>query len=252
MRALFRCVANGRQAVLLAPTGVLAAQHYKTIVSRMGPDTPFKVNVGLLRGGMSPKVGRDLRLKIQTGEIQLIVGTHALLSKGVPYNNIGLLVIDEEQRFGVKQKERLKIISSGVDVLTLTATPIPRTLQMSLSGIRDTSSIRSPPPLRKSIVSVVECFSESLVYEAISRELERGGQCFYVVPRISMIETAKETIESIFPDIRIAIAHGRMGVGKVLLCFILFFLHYLASLLSTFKKKYVYITSFSFFRNGRS
>ena len=181
MRALFRSVANGRQAVLLAPTGVLAAQHYKTIMSRMGPDTPFKVNVGFLRGGMSTntKAGKDIRAKIGSGEIQLVVGTHALLSKSVPYNNLGLLVIDEEQRFGVKQKERLKLISSGVDVLTLSATPIPRTLQMSLSGIRDTSAIRSPPPLRRSIISTVERFSESLVAEAISRELNRGGQCFY-------------------------------------------------------------------------
>jgi len=215
MRALFRSVANGRQAVLLAPTGVLAAQHYKTIMSRMGPDTPFKVNVGFLRGGMSTntKAGKDIRAKIGSGDIQLVVGTHALLSKSVPYNNLGLLVIDEEQRFGVKQKERLKLIASGVDVLTLSATPIPRTLQMSLSGIRDTSAIRSPPPLRMSIISAVERFSESLVAEAISRELNRGGQCFYVVPRISMIKDATKMIQNLFPGIRIAVAHGRMGAG---------------------------------------
>jgi transcription-repair coupling factor (superfamily II helicase) len=128
-------------------------------MSRMGPDTPFKVNVGFFRGGMSinTKAGKDIRAKIGSGDIQLVVGTHALLSKSVPYNNLGTLVIDEVQRFGVKQKERLKLISSGLHVVTLSATPIPpRTLYMSLSGIRYTSAIRSPPPLRMSIISAVE------------------------------------------------------------------------------------------------
>jgi transcription-repair coupling factor (superfamily II helicase) len=137
VRAIFRCIVNGQQAALLAPTGVLAAQHYKTMVARMGPGTPYNVTVGLLRGGMATKSGRELRQQVQSGEVSLVVGTHALLSNNIVYNNLGLLVIDEEQRFGVKQKERLKLICNGVDVLTLSATPIPRTLQMSLSGIRD-------------------------------------------------------------------------------------------------------------------
>jgi len=214
MRALYRCVENGRQAVLLAPTGVLASQHYKNLLQRLGPNTPFNVNVGFLRGGMThSKAGKILRDQIESGEIQIVVGTHALLSKGVPYNNLGLLVVDEEQRFGVKQKERLKVITDGVDVLTLSATPIPRTLQMSLSGIRDTSTIKSPPPMRKPIVSVIEPYSDSLVHEAISRELRRGGQVFYVVPRISMIESSKAAIQSLFPETRIIVAHGRQGPG---------------------------------------
>ncbi|KAL7580227.1 hypothetical protein ACA910_012969 [Epithemia clementina (nom. ined.)] len=211
-RALYRAVANGRQAALLAPTGVLAAQHYKNVLKRMGPETPFNVSVALLRGGMSSKTkaGNLLRNQIASGEAQLIVGTHALLGNDLRFQNLGLLVVDEEQRFGVKQKERLKMISNGVDVLTLSATPIPRTLQMSLSGIRDTSTIRSPPPMRKPTITFVNDFDERLVRDAISIELDRGGQCYYVVPRISMIDEAKKLIKKLFPDIRIIIAHGRM------------------------------------------
>lgn len=215
MRALFRTVENGRQGALLAPTGVLAAQHYKNIVRRMGPDTEFNCTIALLRGGMgkNTKAGRELRRQIKSGEVDLIVGTHALLSNDLGFKDLGLLVVDEEQRFGVKQKERLKLICDGVDVLTLSATPIPRTLQMSLSGIRDTSTIRSPPPMRKPTITYVQDFSEDIVYEAISRELERGGQCYYVVPRISMLEEAQELIKKLFPGIGVIQAHGRMSRG---------------------------------------
>jgi len=215
MRALYRTFVNGRQGALLAPTGVLAAQHYKNMVKRMGPGTEFNCNIALLRGGMgkNTKVGRELREKIHRGEIDLIVGTHALLSNDLGFKDLGLLVVDEEQRFGVKQKERLKLICGGIDVLTLSATPIPRTLQMSLSGIRDTSTIRSPPPMRKPTVTYVQDFSEDIVFEAISRELERGGQCYYVVPRISMLEEAQEVIKRLFPGIGIIQAHGRMSGG---------------------------------------
>lgn len=208
-RALFRAVLNGKQAAMLAPTGVLAAQHYKNVVKRM---QGFNISVALLRGGMTStsKAGRELRDSIRRGEVQLVVGTHALLSNDLRFRDLGLLVVDEEQRFGVKQKERLKLISNGIDVLTLTATPIPRTLQMSLSGIRDTSTIRSPPPMRKPTITYVQDFSDAMVQEAIGRELARGGQCYYVVPRISMLAEAQETITRLFPDIRIIQAHGRM------------------------------------------
>jgi transcription-repair coupling factor (superfamily II helicase) len=169
MRALFRCVANGRQAALLAPTGVLAAQHYKQIIKRMGEGTEHNFSIALLRGGMgkNTKKGRDLRAAIAAGEVNIVVGTHALLSNGMSFNDLGLLTIDEEQRFGVNQKERLKLICNCVDVLTLSATPIPRTLQMSLSGIRDTSTIRSPPPMRKPTVSYVQEFGETSVLSNI-------------------------------------------------------------------------------------
>lgn len=181
MRAIFRSVANGRQAALLAPTGVLASQHFKNVMKRMGEGSPFNFRVALLRGGMSKKskVGLELRGKIEHGEIDVIVGTHALLGADMAFKNLGLLVVDEEQRFGVKQKERLKLICDGIDVLTLSATPIPRTLQMSLSGIRDTSTIRSPPPMRKPTITYVQDFTKNTVKMAIGNELQRGGQCYY-------------------------------------------------------------------------
>lgn len=212
VRALYRCVSNGKQAALLAPTGVLAAQHYKNVLKRMGPGTEYNLTIGLLRGGMgkNTKAGREIRDMIRDGEVQLIVGTHALLSNDLIYKDLGLLVVDEEQRFGVKQKERLKLICNGVDVLTLSATPIPRTLQMSLSGIRDTSTIRSPPPMRKPTITFVQDFSEGMVQKAIQDELDRGGQCYYVVPRISMLDDAEQMIRRLFPRARIVQAHGRM------------------------------------------
>ena len=164
MRALFRAVANGRQAALLAPTGVLAAQHYKQVCKRMGEGTEHNFNVALLRGGMgrNTKKGRELRAAIDDGKVDIVVGTHALLSNGMSFKDLGFLTIDEEQRFGVNQKERLKLICNCIDVLTLSATPIPRTLQMSLSGIRDTSTIRSPPPMRKPTISYVQEFGKSV------------------------------------------------------------------------------------------
>ena len=214
-RAIYRAVANGKQAAMLAPTGVLSAQHYKNIIKRMGEDTPFNVTVGMLRGGMgkNTKAGRLLREQIASGEISIVVGTHALLANGMEFKNLALLVVDEEQRFGVKQKERLKVISNGIDVLTLTATPIPRTLQMSLSGVRDTTTIQTPPPMRKPTITVVQEMSKDFVYEAISREFERGGQCYYVLPRIADLAEAETLLMGLFPDIRIIMAHGRMGRG---------------------------------------
>jgi len=216
LRALFRCVANGRQCALLAPTGVLAAQHMKSVLDRMGPDTHFNVRIALLRGGMgkNTKIGRSIREQIKSGQIDLVVGTHALLSSGIGFKDFGLLVVDEEQRFGVKQKERLKVLFGGIDVLTLTATPIPRTLQMSLSGIRDTSTIRSPPPMRKAIMTFVLEFDEVLIRDGIQRELDRGGQCFFVVPRISQLGEAETVIKKLFPEIRTIQAHGQMPRGQ--------------------------------------
>jgi len=215
LRALFRCVANGRQAALLSPTGVLAAQHFKNVQQRMGDESNFNTTVALLRGGMgmNTKAGRELRERISSGEVQLVVGTHALLSRNLEFKDLGLLVVDEEQRFGVKQKERLKLICNGVDVLTLSATPIPRTLQMSLSGIRDTSTIRSPPPMRLPTMTYVQEFSEELVRDAINREMARGGQCYFVVPRISQLEESEKVINKLFPELRTIQAHGRMSRG---------------------------------------
>jgi len=241
LRAIIRCMMNGRQAAFLAPTGVLAAQHFKNTVARLQmftdmehdewkkllqrgdggdsnstlldstPESLFRT--GFLRGGMgrNTKNGREAREAIASGEWKVIVGTHALLGKDIDFQNLGLLVIDEEQRFGVKQKERLKLICSGVDVLTMSATPIPRTLQMSLSGIRDTSQLMSPPPMRKATITTISKLEDDIIVEAITTELARGGQCFYVVPRISMMEEAQERIVRLFPGISIIQAHGRMG-----------------------------------------
>ena len=216
IRALYRTVINGRQAAMLAPTGVLASQHYKNILQRVGPDTEFNLRIALLKGGTAAnsKAGKELRQKINDGEFDIIIGTHSLLSKSLKFRDLGLLVVDEEQRFGVKQKERLKLICEGVDVLTLSATPIPRTLQMSLSGIRDTSTIRTPPPMRKATKTYVQSFGKEILKKAISQELERDGQCFYVVPRIAMLAEAEDVIKECFPDIRIIQAHGRMGRNK--------------------------------------
>ena len=215
LRAIYRCVANGKQVAFLAPTSVLAAQHMKTSKKRMGESSPFNIKCGLLRGGLGPstKAGREIRGRIKNGDLELVIGTHALLSKGVQFKDLGLLVIDEEQRFGVKQKERLKLISQGVDVLTLSATPIPRTLQMSISGIRDTSTIRTPPPMRKSTISIVEPFTMDLVREAVQREMDRGGQLFYVVPRVSMVDQAETMFTYEFPELIVAKAHGQMAKG---------------------------------------
>ena len=216
MRAIYRAVLAGRQVALLAPTTVLAAQHFRTLSARM-PD----VNVVLLRGGTSQtKDGKVLREKIANGSAQVTIGTHALLGKGVSFYKLELLVIDEEQRFGVAQKERLKAMSTGMDVLTLTATPIPRTLQMSLSGIRELSTLRSPPTGRKDVETHVVKFDAEVVKSAIELEMARNGQTFFVVPRISMIASAAEQIEQLVPDAVIGIAHGKIKrVDEVVLGF---------------------------------
>ncbi|GMI16650.1 hypothetical protein TrLO_g6298 [Triparma laevis f. longispina] len=209
LSAIYRAVVNGRQCVLLSPTSVLASQHFKTCLGRF-PET-FRIEI--LKGLAGVK-GKKVKEQLKAGEVDLVIGTHALLAKDVAFSNLGLVVIDEEQRFGVQQKERLKILSSGCDVLTLSATPIPRTLQMSLSGIRDTSVIMTPPKMRKPVETAVETFSPDIVESCIKRELGRGGQVFYVVPRISMIEDARMEISRVCPEARVIVAHGRMGSGK--------------------------------------
>ena len=210
MRALFRSCLNKRQAVLLAPTSVLASQHYKNALGRFEGQG---INIALLRGNGGKK-GEEIKQALKDGSVGLVVGTHAILSKGVEFRNLGLVVIDEEQRFGVKQKERLKVISSGVDVLTLSATPIPRTLQMSLSGVRDTTTIRTPPKGRVPVKTTVCKMDYDAIGTAVKNELNRGGQAFVVVPRICMINDALEMLESQVPGIRVCIAHGRMGRGQ--------------------------------------
>lgn len=206
LRAIYRTVVNGRQVALLTPTVVLAAQHYRTLLKRM-PD----LRVSLLRGGSTQtRDGIQMRQRIANGTIDVVVGTHALLGKSVSFDKLGLLVVDEEQRFGVAQKEKMKAFATGIDVLTLTATPIPRTLQMSLSGIRDMSTLQTPPQGRKNVVSNVIKFDEEVLKEAIQHELDRQGQVFYIVPRIAAIESSVELLTRLLPGIRVAVAHGKM------------------------------------------
>lgn len=211
MRAVYRAVINGRQAAVLAPSTILASQHYDNFVKRMGEDSPFKKRILFLGGSlpMTTRAGVRQREAIRDGEYDVIVGTHTLLNKHIAYKNLGVLVVDEEQRFGVSQKEKLKVLHGLTDVLTLSATPIPRTLQMSMSGIRDTSNIRSPPPMRRPIKSTIREFDMDIVMTAIGNELARGGQCFYVVPMISMVEKAEAAIKKHFPNIRLVVAHSR-------------------------------------------
>jgi transcription-repair coupling factor (superfamily II helicase) len=169
------------------------------------------VHIEFLRGGTSQSAeGRRVRYAIGNGTAAVVVGTHALLSKTVSFKRLELLVVDEEQRFGVAQKERLKAMATGVDVLTLTATPIPRTLQMSLSGIRDLSTLRTAPPGRKEIETHVLKFEDDLVKSVIEREMERGGQTFFVVPRIAHIERSIRKINELVPEARVSVAHGRL------------------------------------------
>ncbi|RME36425.1 MAG: transcription-repair coupling factor [Planctomycetota bacterium] len=208
MRAAFKVVEYGRQVAVLVPTTVLAEQHERTFRERMA-EYPFVIE-GLSRfrtPGEQKRIVEDLR----RGRIDIIIGTHRLLSKDVRFADLGLVIIDEEQRFGVEHKERLKAMRATVDVLTLTATPIPRTLHMALMGIRDISSLQTPPVDRRAIATQVCPFSRSLIREAILREMNRDGQVFFVHNFVRSIRAMAETVESIVPEARVVYAHGQMS-----------------------------------------
>jgi len=207
VRAIFKVVTAGKQVALLAPTTILAQQHYHTLKERFAP---YPINIGLLNRFRSNDEKKQLVSRLATGELDIVVGTHALLSKNVQFKDLGLLVIDEEQRFGVNHKEKIKALKSQLDVLTLTATPIPRTLYMSLSGIREMSLITTPPPSRRAIKTNLLPYKEEAIKSAIRQELERGGQVFYVVPRVDGIEEKSSQLREMLPGVRMAIAHGQM------------------------------------------
>ncbi|MBL8815470.1 MAG: transcription-repair coupling factor [Planctomyces sp.] len=207
MRAVFKAVDNGRQAAILVPTTVLAEQHFRTFTQRMAE---FPVAVEMLSRFRSPAEQKQIIEKVRTGEIDILIGTHRLVSKDVRFRDLGLLVIDEEQKFGVKVKDKLKHLRLEVDVLTLTATPIPRTLHMSLLGIRDISSLTTPPRDRVPIETRVSRFDESLIRSAIIRELNRGGQVYFVHNRVYDIEQIADRIRRIVPEATLTIAHGQM------------------------------------------
>ncbi|MEG4488108.1 transcription-repair coupling factor [Microcoleus sp. D2_18a_B4] len=212
LRAIFKAVTAGKQVALLAPTTILTQQHYHTLSERF---SPYPIEVGLLNRFRTETERREIHKRLATGELDVIVGTQAVLSKAIKFRDLGLLVVDEEQRFGVKQKEAIKSLKTEVDVLTLTATPIPRTLYMSLSGIREMSLISTPPPSRRPIQTHLAPYNPEVVRSAIRQELDRGGQVFYVVPRIEGIDELAVQLQEMVPSARIAIAHGQMEASEL-------------------------------------
>jgi transcription-repair coupling factor (superfamily II helicase) len=208
LRAAFKAVADGHQVAVLVPTTVLAQQHWSTFTDRFGP---FPAKVELLSRFRSPKEQKAVVEGLRHGAVDVVIGTHRLLSKDVGFKNLGLMIIDEEHRFGVAHKERMKQLRASVDVLALTATPIPRTLYMSLSGVRDMSVIETPPLDRLPIETVVRRFSKAVVKEALERELERGGQVFFVHNRVQSLVSMTRFIQEMVPQARVIMGHGQMG-----------------------------------------
>lgn len=220
MRAAFKAVMDGKQAAVLAPTTVLAFQHYNTLQQRF---TAFPARIQLLSRFRSPKEQKQILEDLETGRIDLIVGTHRLLSKDVAFKDLGLVVVDEEQRFGVTHKERLKALKTRVDVLTLTATPIPRTLNMALLGMRDMSTIETPPKNRLAIQTSVLKYSPDVIRSAIEMELARNGQVYFLHNRVETIHSAAARVQQLVPRARIGIAHGQMNereLEKIMLKFV--------------------------------
>jgi transcription-repair coupling factor (superfamily II helicase) len=207
LRAAFKAVMDGRQVAMLVPTTVLAQQHYNTFRERLAA---FPVEVEMLSRFRNPTQQREILARLGIGGIDIIIGTHRLLQADVSFKDLGLLIIDEEQRFGVTHKEYLKQMRTEVDVLTLTATPIPRTLYMALTGVRDISTINTPPDERLPVITHVGGYSPRLIRQAILRELERGGQVFFVHNRVQTISAMRSHLERLVPEARIAIAHGQM------------------------------------------
>jgi transcription-repair coupling factor (superfamily II helicase) len=208
LRAAFKAVLDGKQAAVLVPTTVLAQQHYETFLERLAA---FPVKVEMLSRFRSPREQAEILLGLAAGELDVVIGTHRLLSSDVQFKDLGLVIIDEEQRFGVTHKEHLKQLRTEVDVLTLTATPIPRTLYMALTGVRDISNLNTPPEERLPIVTHVGPYSPSLARLAIMRELERGGQVFFVHNRVDTIDGMRRHLEQLLPEARIDVGHGQMA-----------------------------------------
>ncbi len=212
IRAIFKAVTAGKQAALLAPTTVLAQQHWRTLSERFAP---YPLKVSLLNRFRTAAERKSILDGLNAGSVDVVVGTHQLLGKGTSFKQLGLLVVDEEQRFGVNQKEKIKALRKDVDVLTLSATPIPRTLYMSLSGVREMSLITTPPPLRRPIKTHLAALDEEAVRSAIRQELDRGGQIFYVVPRVEGIEDVATQLRAMLPGLRLLVAHGQMAEGEL-------------------------------------
>src|SRR5580765_103235 len=207
IRAAFKTCVDGKQAAILVPTTILAFQHYKTFSDRL---KDFPVTIDYINRFKSAKEKKETLKKLEEGKIDIIIGTHGLLGKEVKFKDLGLLVVDEEQKFGVGHKEKIKTLRTTVDCLTLTATPIPRTLQFSLMGARDLSIINTPPPNRQPIQTEVQVYNEDLIRDAIYFETERGGQVFFIFNRISSLPEMANVIQGLCPDLSIGYAHGQM------------------------------------------
>lgn len=207
LRAAFKAVNDGKQVAILVPTTVLAQQHYETFSQRL---QPFPVTVEMLSRFRTPKAQDEILIRLAFGEVDIIIGTHRLLQSDVHFKDLGLVIIDEEQRFGVTHKEHFKKLRTEVDVLTLTATPIPRTLYMALTGVRDISVINTPPAERLPIITHIGPYSPKIVRQAIVRELERGGQVFFLHNRVQTIDAMRHHLTNLVPEARIDIAHGQM------------------------------------------
>jgi transcription-repair coupling factor (superfamily II helicase) len=212
MRAAFKAISDNKQVAILAPTTVLAFQHYETFKQRFAA---FPVTIEMISRFRSPKQQKEILQKVEAGKVDILIGTHRLISKDVKFADLGLLVVDEEQRFGVRHKERLKQMRKQVDVLTMSATPIPRTLHMSLVGLRDMSVIETPPKDRIAIQTVVASWDEKLIQSAIEQELERGGQIFFVHNRVDSIWEIAAKLQALVPRARIIVGHGQMSEGEL-------------------------------------
>jgi transcription-repair coupling factor (superfamily II helicase) len=212
MRAAFKAVQDGRQVAVLTPTTVLSFQHFETFKNRF---KQFPINIEMISRFRSPKEQKLILERLEAGKIDILIGTHRVLSKDLKFHNLGLLIVDEEQRFGVRHKERLKQMRREIDVLAMSATPIPRTLHMSLVGLRDMSVIETPPKDRMAIQTIVAKFDEKLIRTAIELELERGGQIYFVHNRVETIYEIASKIREIVPHARVAVGHGQMGEGEL-------------------------------------
>ena len=212
LRAAFIAAMSGYQVALVAPTTLLARQHGRVFTERFGG---FPVKIGVLSRMTPTATAKQIRADLETGDVQIVIGTHALLAKSIKFNNLGLLIVDEEQHFGVGQKERLKELRGDIHVVTLSATPIPRTLQMALSGVREMSLIATPPVDRLAVRTFVGPWDGVVLREAIQREMFRGGQIFCVCPRIDDLQRVFDRVTKLAPEARILSAHGRMAANEL-------------------------------------
>ncbi|MCL4109082.1 UNVERIFIED_CONTAM: hypothetical protein GTU68_030994 [Idotea baltica] len=212
VRAAFKAAVNGKQTAILVPTTILALQHFRTFSGRL---SEFGVTVDYVNRFKSSKQIKETLANTKEGKVDILIGTHRIVSKDVKFKDLGLLVIDEEQKFGVTVKDKLKMMKTNVDTLTLTATPIPRTLQFSLMGVRDLSILGTPPPNRQPVETIVQSLTQESIRDAISYEMKRGGQAFFVHNRVADLEEIGSTIKKLVPDARIGIAHGQLPAKKI-------------------------------------